>query len=84
MTLTGNGKPHVRNHSSSDRRSNLHLVPKEAQPDTGDLPQEHVEVANVGTSNPDATSDSQSAGGPVADSVPADASQKAASRTPTA
>ena len=84
MTLTGNGKPHVRNHSSSDRRLNLYLVPKETHRDSAGLPQEQVEVVNVGTSNPDATSDSQSAGGPVADSVPAHAGQKAASRTPTA
>lgn len=84
MTLLGNGKSDVRNHFSTHRKSNLHLVSKETQPDPAGLPQEQVEVVNVGTSNPDATSDSQSAGGPVADSVPAHAGQKAGSRTPTA
>ena len=84
MTLIGNGKSDVRNHFSTHRKSNLHLVSKETQPDPAGLPQEQVEVVNVGTSNPDATSDSQSAGGPVADVVPAHAGQKAASRTPTA
>jgi hypothetical protein len=84
VTLLGNGKSDVRNHFSTHRKSNLHLVSKETQPDPAGLPQEQVEVVNVGTSNPDATSDSQSAGGPVADSVPAHAGQKAGSRTPTA
>jgi hypothetical protein len=84
VTLIGNGKSDVRNDSSTYRKSNLHLVSRETQPDPAGLPQEHVEVVNVGTWNTDATSASQSAGGPVADSVPAHAGQKAASRTPTA
>jgi hypothetical protein len=84
VTLLGNGKSDVRNHFSTHRKSNLHLVSKETQPDPAGLPQEQVEVVNVGTSNPDVTSDSQSAGGSVADVVPAQAAQQASSRTPTA
>ena len=84
MTLIGNGKSDVRNHFLTHRKSNLHLVSKETQPDPAGLPQEQVEVVNIGTSDTDATSNSQSAGGPVADVVPAHAGQKAASRTPTA
>jgi hypothetical protein len=84
MTLIGNGKPDVRNRFLSDRKSNLHLVLKESQSDTADLPQEHVEVANTGTSNPSAASDSQSVEGPHADTVPAPADPQAISRTPKA
>lgn len=84
MTLIGNGKSDARNHFSTHRKSNLHLVSRETQPDPAGSPQDQVEVVNVVTSNPDATSDSQSAGGSVADAVPAHAGQKAAARTPTA
>jgi hypothetical protein len=84
VTLIGNGKSDVRNHFSTHRKSNLHLVSRETQPDPAGLPQEQVEVVNAGTSNPDATSDSQSAGGSVADVVPAHAGQREAARTPTA
>ena len=73
MTLNGNGKSDVRNHFSTHRKTKLHLVSREAQPDPASLPQEQVEVVNVVTSNSDATSGSQSAGGSVADAVPAHA-----------
>jgi hypothetical protein len=78
VTLPGNGKSDVENHFSTHRKSNLHLVTRETQPDPAALPQEQVDIVNVGTSNPDATSDA------VADVVPTHAGQKAASRTPTA
>jgi hypothetical protein len=84
VTLIGDGKSDVRNDSSTYRKSNLHLVSRGTPPDPDGLSQEQVEVVSEVTSNPDATSDSQSSGGTFAGVVPADANQKAASRTPTA
>ena len=81
MTLNGNGKPDVRNHSSTHRKSNLHLVIKESQPDAAGLPQEHVEVANPSASNPSAASYSQTAVGPSETAVPAAVNEQTISET---
>ena len=81
MTLLGNGKSDVRNHFSTHRKSNLHLVSRETQLDPAGLPQEQVEVMNVGTWNTDATSDSQSSVGSPETDVPAAVNEQTVSET---
>lgn len=70
MSLIGNGKPDVRNHFSTHRRSNLHLVSAESHWDALDVSQEQVEIAKASAPDPNVTSDQQSAIGSPATAVP--------------
>ena len=47
MSLIRNGKSDVRNHFSTHRKSNLHLVATEDQPVVVDESQEQIEVATT-------------------------------------
>jgi hypothetical protein len=82
MTLLGNGKSDVRNHLSTYRKANLHLVSKGTQPDAASLPQENVENAKASALGPSVTSASQSAIGPPANAVPAAVDEQTMSETP--
>ena len=81
MTLNGNGKPDVRNHSSTHRKSNLHLVSRETQPDAAGPPQKNAEIAKASALDLGATSASQSAVGSSETAAPAAANEQTISET---
>lgn len=82
MTLLGNGKSDVRNHFSTHRKANLHLVSAETQPDAAGLPQENVEIAKASTLESTVTSPRRSAVGSPANAVPAPVDVQTMSETP--
>jgi hypothetical protein len=82
VSLIGNGKSDVRNHFSTHRKSNLHLVSAESHPDAVHVPQEQVEIAKASAPDPNVTSDQQSAIGSPATAVPARADEQTMSESP--
>ena len=82
MSLIGNGKSDVRNHFSTHRKANLHLVSKESEADAVGLSQEQVEVVKTNTTDSDVVSNPQSAVGSSATAVPTYLDEQAKSETP--
>jgi hypothetical protein len=81
MTLLGNGKSDVRNHLSTDRKSNLHLVSTKTQPGAAEPPQENAEIAKANVLESGATAASQSAVVSSETPVPAAVNEQTISET---